>query len=193
MNQSRYAILGLLTFGPMTGYDMKKVITLSLAHFWHESYGNLYPRLEKLKKERLVTVRPAVRQGRSVKVYSITQRGRSALRSWLARPAAPEQIRSEMLLKVFLGAEVPREYTERQVLAHRERQLAYLDALATTEQDIRSAAGDDPNVPFWLMTIRRGKLHAEARLRWCDECLTIVRAMARRARAKSSKKGRQRP
>lgn len=192
MSHSKYAILGLLTFGPMTGYDLRKVITVSLAHFWHESYGNLYPRLAKLQAEGLIRVRAERRQGRVAKVYTIAAQGRTALRAWLARPAEAEQVRSEMLLKVFLGAQLPPAHTERQILAHRTRQQAYLNALAETERQVRADAPNDRNLPYWLMTIRRGALHAEARLRWCDECLTTLRAMRRPARGSApAKKGRR--
>jgi hypothetical protein len=41
---SRYALLGMLSLGPGSGYDLKKRIEGSLAHFWSESYGQIYPR-----------------------------------------------------------------------------------------------------------------------------------------------------
>ncbi|MDH3629255.1 MAG: PadR family transcriptional regulator, partial [Acidobacteriota bacterium] len=44
-SSSRYAVLGILTLEPMSGYDIKKFIETSVAHFWRESYGNIYPLL----------------------------------------------------------------------------------------------------------------------------------------------------
>jgi len=36
---SSFAILGVLSLGAMSGYDVKKLIERSIAHFWNESYG----------------------------------------------------------------------------------------------------------------------------------------------------------
>src|SRR2546422_4002758 len=52
-NTSRYAILGVLSRRPMSGYDVKKLIERSIAHFWSESYGQIYPILNRLAAEGL--------------------------------------------------------------------------------------------------------------------------------------------
>ena len=49
--KTRSAILGLLSWQPMSGYDIKKLIEMGLRHFWSESYGQIYPTLEQLVKE----------------------------------------------------------------------------------------------------------------------------------------------
>lgn len=36
-HKSRYAVLGMLSLGPMSGYDIKKVIEESINNFWQES------------------------------------------------------------------------------------------------------------------------------------------------------------
>ena len=40
-NRTRYTVLGTLTHGPMTGYDIKKFIESSINNFWRESYGQI--------------------------------------------------------------------------------------------------------------------------------------------------------
>ena len=47
-NKSKYAIMGMLSMGPMSGYDIKKRFEKSLSYFWNESYGQIYPILRKL-------------------------------------------------------------------------------------------------------------------------------------------------
>ncbi|PYI52519.1 PadR family transcriptional regulator [Paenibacillus flagellatus] len=54
-NKSYYALLGLLAFGPHSGYDVKRRIEQQLSHFWSESYGQIYPNLKKLVEEGLAT------------------------------------------------------------------------------------------------------------------------------------------
>ena len=48
MNKSRFALLGLLSLGAMSGYDLRKLFEQSLIHFWSESFGQIYPMLRSL-------------------------------------------------------------------------------------------------------------------------------------------------
>ena len=53
--KSKYAILGMLSIEPMSGYDIKKEIEENISNFWTESYGQIYPVLKSLVAEKLVT------------------------------------------------------------------------------------------------------------------------------------------
>ena len=46
--KSKYAILGMLSIEPMSGYDIKKEVEKSISNFWTESYGQIYPVLRNL-------------------------------------------------------------------------------------------------------------------------------------------------
>ena len=39
--KSKYAILGMLSIEPMSGYDIKKEVEKSISNFWTESYGQI--------------------------------------------------------------------------------------------------------------------------------------------------------
>src|SRR6056297_794957 len=92
------AILGMLTVSPMSGYDMKKFSEQSLTHFWHESFGNLYPRLKRLEADGLVRGRREARsQAPDATVYSLTEAGRDRFAAWLEEDPEPERIRNELL------------------------------------------------------------------------------------------------
>src|SRR5258707_12735330 len=54
-NKSRYALLGMLSIRPGSGYDIKKFMEQSTSNFWHESYGQIYPLLKQLVDEGLAT------------------------------------------------------------------------------------------------------------------------------------------
>src|ERR1017187_5448402 len=101
---SRFAILGMLALGKkQSGYDLKKAIATSTANFWSESYGNIYPTLRKLLEEGATqedseNAPPSKRQKQ---LYSITEKGRRALRQWLRQPAAVRSEDNELLLKLF--------------------------------------------------------------------------------------------
>jgi DNA-binding PadR family transcriptional regulator len=178
MSQTKFAILGMLTGGPLSGYDLKKMSEGKLAHFWHESYGNLYPRLAELEAERLVSSKRERRPGRpDATVYTLTRRGWEEFRQWMTLPAAPERVRSELLLKIFFGAHAPVEESIRQIEAYREQQQERRTTFDAFEELLRGQESDAPDTPYRLLTLRRGQLVTEARLRWCREALRSLAEM----------------
>jgi DNA-binding PadR family transcriptional regulator len=168
----------MLTAGPLTGYDLKKMSEQKLAHFWHESYGNLYPRLAELEAERLVSSKREHRAGRpDATVYTLTRLGWQGFREWMTLPAAPERVRSELLLKVFFGAHAPVEESVRQIEAYREQQQELRDTFDAMREKLRGEESDAPDTPYRLLTLRRGQMVTETRLRWCREALRSLAEM----------------
>ncbi|RKH50350.1 PadR family transcriptional regulator [Corallococcus sp. AB049A] len=167
----RFAILGMLCREPMSGYDLRSAIERSVGHFWQESYGNLYPTLERMAEERLVELEPEERSpgGRVRKVYRVTAAGRTALAEWLRRPVLPHVERNELLLKLFFGARVGPADSLAQVERSRAEAEALLAALRLIDEDVRHSRKDDPEFAYWYLSIRAGLLGLEAHLRWCDE------------------------
>ncbi len=102
-SKTKYAILGILTIKPMSGYEIKKMIDSSIAHFWNESFGQLYPALSKMAEEELISVTSENVGSKPKNIYSITEKGITILREWLALSSDTEQVRVESLLKIFFG------------------------------------------------------------------------------------------
>ena len=88
-----YAILGLLTFGEMSGYDLKGLADYSIADFfWSPARSQIYAELRRLTSLGFVT-EVEVRQERrpDKRIYRLTSPGRRALRVWLELPdVAPD-------------------------------------------------------------------------------------------------------
>ena len=86
------AILGLLSWKPASGYDLKQVIGDSDIFYWSGNNNQIYKGLLELEKAGLVTHRLQPQEGLPAKkIYSITVEGLSALRrSLLAAPEVPE-------------------------------------------------------------------------------------------------------
>src|SRR5712692_7370073 len=101
MSTTPYAILGLLSIEPMSGYDIRRNLEESLSYFWSESYGQIYPTLKRLEAARLIApvkrTAPATRRRR---LYTLTPLGRTRLATWLAEPPTPQPPRDEFLLKM---------------------------------------------------------------------------------------------
>lgn len=88
----QYAILGLLSWRPATGYDLKKIFEDSPTLYWSGNNNQIYKSLVKLLEEEMVTCIIEHQEGApSKKVYSITGKGRSCLKEWVvAEPELPE-------------------------------------------------------------------------------------------------------
>ena len=186
-NTSRVAILGMLSLGPQSGYGIKKLVEGSIAHFWSESFGQIYPILRTLEADGLAVRRSERQDGKpDRRVYSITAEGLAELHRWLVRPSLPEGFRSELLLKLFLGRRVPTEESIRQVEHFKARQTQLLRTYADVEQRLRRDKAHDPDLPFWLMTLHYGHARAAALVHWSDDTLrSLARLGRRRSRAKA--------
>jgi len=81
-NKSRYALLGILSICPGSGYDIKKFMEQSTGNFWNESYGQIYPMLKQLVDEGLATSRTEKHEGKPERyVYALTDKGLQALQT----------------------------------------------------------------------------------------------------------------
>jgi DNA-binding PadR family transcriptional regulator len=112
-------ILGLLKFGPRTGYDVKRVTDFSTRYFWRASYGQIYPQLRALEESGLVSAREEPRGRRRRRVYELTAEGERALADWLHGEGDLFELRDEGLLRLFFGELVSEE--ELRGLARRRR------------------------------------------------------------------------
>ena len=97
----RYALLGLLSWRPATGYDLKKMIAESSFLYWSGNNNQIYTTLVELHHEGLVSNEVQQQEHYPArKVYTITEKGQAELRQWVQ--AAPElpQLRSSFLIQL---------------------------------------------------------------------------------------------
>jgi len=174
-NRTSFAILGFLTFGPVSGYDIKKLVEESTGNFWSESFGQIYPALRKLTGDGLIEKQVTASEGgRPRHVYSINERGREALAAWQQEPTAPPPARIELLLKLFFGACCSRATNRRQILAYRDQMVRDLERYRSIGERLRREHADAAELPYWLMTLRFGEHDRAAHIAWCDETLAAL-------------------
>jgi DNA-binding PadR family transcriptional regulator len=179
---SRYAVLGMLSIRPMSGYDIKQAIGESVGYFWNESYGRIYPSLQRLAAEGLARRKTERRDGRPERqIYSLTSKGRRSLERWLALPIRKQKPRSELLLKLFFGRHLPAAAAVRLVEQYRQEQVQSLAAFRSLEREVKAQRPRPPDQPFWLITIRFGEHNSRAAIEWCDETLQSLTRDARGA------------
>lgn len=108
--------LGVLTHGPMTGYEIKKCLEENFRHFVQASYGSIYPALAELAAEGLVTVASVEQERRpDKKVYALTESGRERLVADLLATAPRHRVRSDFLVLMCFAHLLPRDKVEASV------------------------------------------------------------------------------
>jgi PadR family transcriptional regulator AphA len=122
----RTLCLSILYSGEATGYEIRKLsVEGECSYFVEASYGSIYPALQKLEAENLVTSRVEVQAGKPAKkIYAITERGRQVFLSSLFDNLGEDQYRSEFLLFARFASELPASLVEQRL---RER-IELLDA-----------------------------------------------------------------
>ncbi|MCM3081895.1 PadR family transcriptional regulator [Brevibacillus invocatus] len=97
-------ILGFLSYGEMSGYDIKQAFSNSIGFFYDASFGAIYPALRKLEEEGLVTKQEVIQSGKPNKIlYKITKAGEQSFQQEIQTPILPPVLRSDMLVKIFFG------------------------------------------------------------------------------------------
>lgn len=96
----RFALLALLTSRPMTGYDVSKQFSQSVAHVWHAPDSQIYPELNRMERDGLLesTVVPWGKKG-TKKEYAVTEAGIAAFREWMDAPIEIRRQREPAYLK----------------------------------------------------------------------------------------------
>ena len=97
----RETILGLLSWRPASGYDLKRIISDSEILYWSGNNNQIYKSLLELQNEGLVTHQVQLQESLPAKkIYSITEMGLAELKqSLLAEPEMPE-LRKSFLIQL---------------------------------------------------------------------------------------------
>lgn len=164
-SQTQVAVLGALAVEDASGYGVRQSITETLGHFWHESFGQIYPTLATLEADGLVGRTPAGQ-------FTITQSGLERLTELLAEPAEPTRPRNGLLLRLFFASHLPEGMARQLVEDARDQAHAALAQYAAIEAEV--AGESHPDAVHWLATVRYGIHHAQATLDWADETLAAL-------------------
>jgi Predicted transcriptional regulators len=108
-----YAILGFLMSGPKSGYDIRRCMSVSTAHFYKASFGSIYPALGRMASEALIEARPSEVRDRRRLPYAILPAGEKVFLAWLGSPLDIASGPSALLIRVFfLGCLSPLQASE---------------------------------------------------------------------------------
>ena len=166
LTTTSHAILGLLAIQPWSTYEITKLMRRALLAVWPRAESNLYREPQRLVDAGLATARRVDLGRRRRTEYAITRRGRTALKSWLAAPAAPTVLELEAALKVLFA-----NNTSVEVLQQRLAEFA-VEAEASDEpwraiaREYIEGKGGFPerihvNVLYWVLLDQWARVRAD--------------------------------
>jgi PadR family transcriptional regulator AphA len=175
-NKSRYALLGVLSMKSSSGYDIKKFCDKTISHFWNENFGHIYPVLSELQKDGLIS-QEGQDGGVRRKVYGITDKGRKEFLEWLVQPIEYQPARSELLLKLSFGLQIPKEKLIEMLEEVKERNLEKAQQYKLLEQSYSrdEKARKHSQYIYWLAPLRYGIISSEAAVSWCNETIESLK------------------
>jgi len=136
-----FAILGLLSWKPLSGYDLKKMFEDSVALYWSGNNNEIYRTLVSLHKEGQVSREVLPQENLPArKIYSITGKGRSELKKWVIATTDLPQVKHTLLI-----------------------QLAWADQLSAVELDALLAKYEDELLTQLFMSRAQDKQKTDAR------------------------------
>lgn len=182
-----YAVLGLLTIGPMSRYDLVAFAEASIAHFWTIAKSQIYGELSRLEDLGYVKGTDVKQSGLPDKrIYEVTPEGLEALDAWLAEPGfEPDRFRSGVLVKLFFASRMPEERLTEMIAAYRSRLEEHTDY----HQRIVDGLEQSPGAQYMRATALLGLRIHETVLAWANELLRTLESSPTKT---SSKKRRSR-
>ena len=177
-----HTLLGLLSYKPMTGYQIKQYFESSINHFWNAHMSQIYRKLNRMEKEGWLTFQIEPQVGKpDKKIYAITQNGTATFMRWLQDfpENSEETTRSEFLARIFFASRINLTDLEYELRRFVRKQHDQLNAYREIEDYIRKQqeSGDGEAI-FWHMTLRRGIKSVESDIEWAEECLQLVKDKA---------------
>lgn len=174
----QFAILGLLNYQSMTGYDLKKLFDESINNFWAASLSQIYRELGTLESKGYTTSVIQHQQDRpDKKIYSITENGKAAFKEWISN--FPEKLsketRDEFSLRVFFGSNVSKEQLIaqfRRFIQEKQDKLKVIQNLYQVSgkyaDEMKLFSGEEKH---WRFVLRRAVLTLEMLVGWATECM----------------------
>lgn len=181
MRKLKYAILGLVNRESMTGYDLMKEFNEDLVNFWYARHSQIYPELNKLAKEGLITYETII-QGEKMekKLYSITDAGREDFLCWLAKPEELEPTPKDIFrLKAYFIESMDLKLMESHFqfqLDQRKVKMAKLEK-TMSKHPYAKKIGDVKSPLYGDYIVLKGAIMREKTyVDWLAECLSEIRS-----------------
>jgi PadR family transcriptional regulator, regulatory protein AphA len=144
LTTTSYAILGLLSVKPWSAYELTGQMKRGMRFTWPRAETRIYQEPKHLVAHGLARAKVERNGLRSRTVYSITPKGRAALRRWLTMPSAPPQLECEALVRATFTEAGTTQDLLRTMRELREQALGSYLQIADQAEDYLATGGPFP-------------------------------------------------
>ena len=163
-----YLVLGMVSLGSRSGYEIKRAVESSIRFFWTISHAQIYPSLKRLERAHLIKGRYQPLGKRARRVFEVTPAGEAALKDWLRRDdPMPFELRDIGLVKLFFADALDRGDAAALIAAIKRRseeRNVTLASIAPSAEDKQTEGNVYP-----LLTLRMGIAFHQAIIAVCSE------------------------
>ncbi len=174
----KYAILGLLSFKPQTGYEIKTNFNQSIKYLWNSDQAQIYRTLSEITKEGLAISKTIQQDGRpNKKIYELTKEGHDDLKKWLSIPLQPKDRRNTELLQIFFSSQISDDAVLMNLKRVRKNIKNEQSDLSSLEikSDLFNLKNKSSRVKFFFkITLELGIRSAKLNLKWIDEVIKKI-------------------
>lgn len=173
----KHAILGLLNYQDMTGYDIDRYFKSSIAFFWHAQTSQIYKELTNLSKENWVENEIVYQSDKpNKKIYHITDEGRIELHRWLADVDLSElmKYKNPLLIKIFFCSDIDIDQTMRILEKYKTECSSIIDSMnedITKLPEFEAFTQRDNESFYWGMTMTYGFMYYQNEIKWANWCI----------------------
>ena len=176
----KHAILGFLSFTPLSGYDLKKAFDKSVRHFWPANQSQIYRTLAELDEQGLVEKEVIPREDRlDMKIYNITPAGRVELQRWLTTPLPETDMREPFLIQIYFSGQVGNDEVIH-LLQHQmdsaQEMIAIYRAIYNSVYGQPSHVSDPRAQYLSMLTLEYGLAAHHALVKWAQSAIDRLQA-----------------
>ncbi len=102
LTTTSYAVLAQVAVRPWSTYELAQQRVRYFRYVWPRAESAIYREAKRLSAMGLIGAEKEYTGKRARTVYSITDKGRQALREWLSSPVAPFSMDFEAILRLFV-------------------------------------------------------------------------------------------
>jgi DNA-binding PadR family transcriptional regulator len=174
-----HALLGLISYQPTTGYELRTTFSESVQFFWNATLPQIYRTLNQMESRGWLTVKIEPQEGKpSRKVYSITKEGMKELKRWLVSKPEITPERNPLLLKVFFGRMANTEALQKIISGYQQCHAELLEEYETVTvnviQHYAEACSSPGDAAFWGLTLDFGRRYSGMVVEWCNHVLKTI-------------------
>ena len=176
----KHGILGLISNGDKTGYEIMTVFRDSLNHFWSAQTSQIYRELQTMEKAGWISLTHVAQTGKPDKnVFSVTPEGHRELLRWLRDPRMPAGFKNPFLMKTFFMGELPVEENLAFFRAFRDVSVFPDEGKqVSANADMYRQAVDHPEKAiYWKLTIEFGRMYEKMQREWCEYCIRELESL----------------